>query len=441
MSGQSAVMKRINTLTRQWTKFTDDATARVLRWRLDSNAGRFIDAFLAFHGDEASDLTDLFIPVAIPSGEDAYWPEVYETLVAEIDEAKADLAELELPTDWQPPKIDKAELMAKPAAAVIEMLASYQKYYADLFDHVAIVLMPESIEDRDRWMETLDEAFTAHQWPASVRIIVMDWTPYTMLQNWSESKGKRVMTFSPVLDIQGLPLEILSQLKTTGPGAEFRSLFVQLSAAANGGAVQRVQNIAERAIRVALDNQWFALVAAVRMVVGSTMSTSGDAQMAAEMFKQARAAAHTISVTDISRVQMMLVSGLSEAGNKLAGGEYREARNMYNAASKVASEAKNPNMAFESHRMACFCAQQSGDFEDAWFHAKQALATAKNLDSHAKRHSTVPHFMTDLERLAKRPGEQARNFDFERECQQVLGVHYHKALDAVRKLARQLPPV
>ncbi len=100
MSGQNAVVRRIQTLTKHWNRFTEKTDAHFLRWRIDPLAGRMIDAFLAFHGDEASELTDLFFPISIPATQDDYWSEVYDFLKAEIEDSKADLESLEIPTDW-----------------------------------------------------------------------------------------------------------------------------------------------------------------------------------------------------------------------------------------------------------------------------------------------------------------------------------------------------
>ncbi len=438
MSEQNAVIRRIQKLTKHWNRFTEQSDAHFLRWRIDPQAGRMIDAFLAFHGDEASELSDLFFPISIPATQNGYWLEVFDFLKSEIEDSKGDLESLEIPIDWKPPAISAAERRAKPADAVVELLKSYQDYYQDYFDHVTLVLMPEEIESLQIWTDILDAPFKSGHWSPAVRMLVLDWTPDCRLSGWADKHGSQVVTQSPVLDINGLPLEILQQLKSTGPGAEFRSSFIQLNRLANGGAIQQVQNVAERAIQIAVENQWFALVAVVHLVVGSTMAKHGEIKQMIEAYRAANRAAYQISVTDPSRVKMMLASGMAEASGKIAGAEYREARNLYHEAAIIAERSKDPNMAFEAHRMACFCAQQSKEFDVAWEHARSALSSARNIDGHIRSKTTVPYLLNDLERMLKAPGSTVRNFDLQRECEQLLGKNYYRALEAAQKSLNQL---
>ncbi|MCA9134020.1 MAG: hypothetical protein KDA45_12725, partial [Planctomycetales bacterium] len=131
MSGKNAVVKRIDLLTKAWREFAEQPQPRIFRLRLTADARRLVDAFLAYHGEEVSDLNDLFLPIVVPcQSVESYWQDVREQLLEDIENARADLESLEIPTAWQPPSSAAGDSAAR---RLVDTLASFQAYYADLF--------------------------------------------------------------------------------------------------------------------------------------------------------------------------------------------------------------------------------------------------------------------------------------------------------------------
>ncbi len=430
MPGKNAVVKRIELLTNVWRDFTEDPLVRVLRLRLGSEAGRLLDAFLAYHGEEASDLDDLFLPIVVPAQDvDTYWNEVQQQIVRDIGEAKDDLDSLDIPTQWQPPAVTSG---GSSAQTLIDTLASFQAYYQDLFDHATVVLLPSEIASRELWIECMNALVASGPWPPSVRVLVPDWLPETLLQDWSVKHSSVVATVTPKLDMPGLPLELLAHLPSTGPGFEFRRLFVQLGAAASSGQITQIPGLAHRAMMLATDQGWFALAATVQLLVGGALAATGQSDKVLEAYRSARQLAAKID--DPTAPKVAVTSAMAEAGALLTDGQFREARQVYLEAARAADQGEDAMSSMDAHRMASYCAESSGDLDQAWDDAQAAVVVARNMEGETRRDSTLPALLHRMEEMARRPEMMARNLNVQRECEELLGNQWKGVIDHTKTL-------
>ena len=424
MSGQAAVQKRIGKLTKQWLEFCDMPDARVLRWVLATDSARLLDTFLAFHGEAESDVQDLFFPISIPvSDPDNYWSEVEEEILGQIEDSKQDLEELEIDTDWNAPDRDR---YTTSFAHLVDALSSYQAYYEDLFDHAVIVLLPSAIQTIEQWREAVEEIVEHKAIPESVRFIVPDWLPGAIFADLAIQRASLITTRRPVLDMPGLPLEILSHLPISGPGSEFRLLFTQLAAAATAGNMVALAAYAERALAIAVSNQWHGLVASVYLLVGSARAATADSNEVLETYRKAKRTAEQIQ--DPSRLKVLTVATLAEAGCQVENGHYREARQTYLEAARTADQNADALQSMDAHRLASYCAECNGDFEAAWHDAQEALRFAKDIPAESRQSSTLPALLHRMQVMSGTPNLRNQSWNFERECQDLLGGNWNSIL-------------
>ena len=433
MADNNAVVKRIDRLTRHWLSFAELPDARVLRLKLTSDAARLLDGFLAFHNEPASDLEDLFLPVVLSAAEpDEYGNAVRRQILDDIEQAKGDLESLELPTDWQPPA---AAADRTPAENLVAVLASFQAYYADLFEHVALVLLPKEIASPQAWIDCLQPLLQISPWPPSVRVVVADWLPVPILDDWSSRNQALVHSVTPRLDMPGLPLELLAHVPGTGPGFEFRRLFVQMGAAASTGQTAMLNRLAQRALKIATDQSWSGLAAAVHLLVGSA-SASSDPKQALQAFRQARQLA--AKVNDPSAPKIAITSAFAEAGTLVAGGDFRQAHGVYTEVARQADESGEVLSGLEARRMASYCSEQNGDFDAAWNEGMAAVQLGKKLDADARSNSTLPALLHRLKEMSGRPELLSRGQSLDQHCAELLGNEWTSVLSRTKTLLAKL---
>jgi hypothetical protein len=430
MQTKNAVVKRIDMLTKVWQQFTENSDARVLRLQLTSDAGRMIDAFLAYHLEQESDLQDLFLPIVVPCvNADSYWNNVRQEIIAQNNDAQSDLESLDIPADWQPPVMNS---QATAAESCIEVLTNFQHHYHEFFDHVSVVLLPKEVQSQNAWLHCLDQLMQTSSWAKEVRVLLVDWKPNQFLNDWAANNAARVQSVSPKLDMPGLPLELLAHLPGSGAGFDFRRLFVQLTSAAGCGNFALVPALAQQALAIATRQNWHALAATVQLILGGAMAAMGQDDKVLQAYRDARQLASKIQ--DPTGPKMAVTSAMAEAGALLSGGKFREARQVYLEAAREADRGVESLSSMDARRMASYCAECNGDVDQAWQDAQSAVQAARKLEPNARQNSTLPALLHRMQELARRPEMAVRNINIERECAELLGNQWTGILHQTRTL-------
>ncbi len=425
------VMQRVNRLTRSWQAFIAQPDARILRWCLKTDSARMLDSFLAWHTEEDSELKDLFIVFPVPfENPEQYAHALVQHLADEFEVADEDLKSMELPTGWQPARSSDAH---ETIQDFIAAATSLQMHYADFVEHVALVLMPASIEDREQWIAWLHELARVSYWPASVRVLIADWIPALPLKAWASDYDKLVVSHHPVLDMQGLPQEILAHLPGVGPGFDFRRLFVQLGTAASRGRLNQVKIFAAQALIIANAHGWYSLAAAVEMVVAGAFSSAGKDDSAIQSYRQAREVAMLANSKDPSRLKTVITTNFALSGSLVGQGKYDEARKYYYEAAKLADEADDSFAAFESRRMASYCSEQLGDHKSALKDGQEAMRLLESVPPDDRLQSTAPHLALRLTEMSGRPELAKQAKSIEQLCNNTLAGDWRSVARASMK--------
>jgi len=395
------VMQRVARLTRNWKVFTDQPEARILRWCLKTDSSRMLDTFLAWHGEEDSELKDLFIVLPIPfeSPED-FAHSLVQHLADEFEIADEDMKSMDLPWGWRPAGSDDGHETIQDFIAVA---ASLQMHYAEFVENVALVLMPPSIDDHKLWQTWLHELARVSYWPSNIRVLLADWLPAVPLQAWAKEHVKVVVSHRPVLDMEGLPLEILAHLPGSGPGFDFRNLFIQMGNSASHGRTQQVATMAEKALAIAKGQGWPCLAACVEVLLAGAFMAAGQSERSIQSYRAALELAKQAPVTDPSRLTTYLSTNLALSGSLVGQGKFSEARDLYREAAKLADQADDKFAAFESRRMNSYCSEQLNDYKQAFQEGQEALLALERMPQEARLQSTGPHLLQRMMELSNRP--------------------------------------
>ncbi len=425
------VMQRVGRLTRNWKAFTALPEARILRWCLKTDSSRMLDSFLAWHGEEDSELADLFVVLPVPFEQPSdYAPRLVQHIADEFEIANEDIRSMDLPSGWRPARSSDASGGRETVQDLIAVAASLQMHYAEFVENVALVILPPTIDDQKLWQDWLHELARVSYWPTNVRVLLADWLPALTLQNWATDHDTVVVSQRPALDMEGLPIEILAHLPGSGPAFEFRRLFVQMGSYASRGRLDQVKILSTMALAIGSAQGWYSLSAAVEMLVAGALMSKGKHEPAIQSYRQARELSMKALATDPSRPKTVITTNLALSGSLVGQGKYEEARKYYYEAAKIADEVNEPFAAFESRRMASYCSEQMGDLPTALQDGRNAMALLDQMPSEQRMQSTAPHLALRLTEMAGRPELAQQAKSIEQLCNQSLAGDWRAVANA-----------
>lgn len=423
MERKNAVEQRLDLLHDQWTEFAQLPGARLLRWVVEPEEVRMVEAFLHREGDDRiGECPDLFLRMEEPFEDPTRYGYALREALVRLEEALRAGAEEEGLPVWNCPEAREGETGAEAFLAACDSL---QRHYESLCVHLAVVLMPARGEDASAWREWLRIAVEK---PASVhvRLIVLEDAGTQVLEPLAEAFPERVVTIPARLDM-GRALEELSRqaghLDT--PGGQFRELFVRLGNAATQGNVGRVEVLGAQAATVATQAGMPSLAVAAYFAMGGALLKAGRLREALERYCQAEAAAkESEALGEPQGARLRLTSLMAQGAVRVNAQELSEAAVLYRQAAPLAHALEDSHMELECWRMASWCCEATQELEPAWAHSQRAWEVGQRLDASTRAASTLPYVGEALVRLSHaRQGEHAARAK-ESEVAEVLGQHW-----------------
>jgi tetratricopeptide (TPR) repeat protein len=416
---KNAVERRLDVLHDQWMEFAQLPEARLLRWVVEPDEVRMVEAFLEKEGDERmGECPDLFLRLDEPFDDPArYGYALREALVRMEEESRTGMGE-EWPV-WSCPPVKEGETDVEAFLAACDSL---RDHYESLCEHLVAVLLPARGEDASAWLKWLGSAVEKAR-SFHVRLVVLDDARTLVLEPLAELRPDRVVTIPAKLEM-GRALEELSQeagnLDT--PGGQFRELFVRLGNAAAKGDVERARTLGAQAVAVAASQELYALVVAAHFAVGGALLGAGRPGEALEQYQQAEAAAgESAKKGEPQGAQLRLSSRMAQGAARVTAQEYPQAAALYEETAPLARELKDARMELECWRMASWCCEVAKEVERAWEHGQRAWEVGRAMDEGTRKTSTLPYVGEALVRLSQeRQGAQAARA-MESEVESILG--------------------
>lgn len=429
MERKNAVERRLDLLHDQWTEFAQLPEARLLRWVVEPDEVRMVEAFLRKEGDDRiGECPDLFLRLVEPFDKPArYGYALREAIIRLEEESRAGLEE-EGHAGWRCPAMKEGE---GDVEAFLAACDSLQRHYASLCELLTVVLMPARGTDSSAWQKWLGTAVEKAT-SAQVRLVVLDDARTPLLEPLAEALPERVVTMLAKLEM-ARALEELSQeagfLDT--PGGQFRELFVRMGNAARKGELRKVERLGAQAVAVATGHGLHSLAVAAHFMVGNALLEAGRPRDALEHYRQAEAAStESEAKGDPHGAQLRLKSRMAQGTAWVMAQEYPPASTLYEETAPLARELEDVRMELECWRMASWCREEARELERAWEHARRAWDVGRAMDAATRDTSTLPYVGEALVRLSHaRQGEHAAQA-VESEVASVLGTDWHPEVPA-----------
>ncbi|WNG30410.1 hypothetical protein F0U62_45175 [Cystobacter fuscus] len=420
MVKKNAVERRLDVLREQWTEFAQLPEARLLRWVVEPEEVRMVEAFLKKEGDERlGECPDLFLRMEEPFDEPArYGLALREALVRLETESHPGL-EAEGLSPWPGPP---EKVGATDAESFLAACESLRCHHASLCEHLAVVLIPAGGTDAGAWLQWLRRTVEKADFP-QVRLVVLEDARGLGLEPLAELFPERVVTIPARLDMARAMEELSREAgHLDTPGGKFRELFVRMGNAATKGNVGTVETLGAQAVSVAADNELHSLEVTARFVMGAALLGAQRPQEALEHYRQAEAAAERSEAKGEPEGRLLrLKARLAQGAAWVTAEEHAPAAALYEQTAPLARALKDARMELECWRMASWCCEVRKEWERAWAHGQRAWEVGQTLDAQTRETSTLPYVAEALVRLSQeRRGHQAAR-EMEREVESVLG--------------------
>lgn len=417
---KNAVERRLDVLQDQWTEFAQLPGARLLRWVVEPDEVRMVEAFLKKEGDERlGECPDLFLRLEEPFDPPArYGHALREALVRLEAESHPELEQEGL-SPWPCPPLKAGETDTE---AFLAACASLRDHYERLCEHLAVVLLPTGESDAGAWLEWLRGVVEKADVP-HVRLVVLDDARALALEPLAELFPERVVTIPARLDMPRAMEELSREAgHLDTPGGKFRELFVRMGNAATKGDVGAVEKLGAQAVAVAAGGGLHSLEVTARFVMGAALLGAQRPREALEQYQQAEVAAERSEAKgEPEGAPLRLKTRLAQGAAWVTAQEYARAAAVYEGSAPQAHALQDARMELECWRMASWCREVMKEVEPAWAHGQRAWEVGQTLDAGARETSTLPYVAEALVRLSHtRRGPHAAR-EMEREVESVLG--------------------
>lgn len=416
MQARKAVEKRLDRLHDQWVEFTQRPRARLLRWVVEPDEVRMVEAWLQKESDERTgECPDLLLRFDTPFEQpERYGRALHETLKALVAQTEGDVVQPEALTQGQP-----------GTGAFFSACQALRRHHESVCEVLAVVLVPERVADAKAWRQWLSKALELLG-PPGVRMVVLDDARARLLEPLAQAEPERVRTAVAALD---MPAALEEVARSPGnlhqPGGRYRELLVLLGNAARRGELKQVERWGEEAVKVAAGQGWSALVVAAHWAMGGALLAAGQARDALEHYRQAEAtAAESATRGEPQGAELRLKSRMAAGAALVTLQDWAPAAVLYEETAPLARQQTDARLELECWRMASFCRESTREMDKAWEAGQQAWDVGKALEPEARATSTLPYVAEACVRLAQaRQGAQAARA-MEQEAESLLGTHW-----------------
>ena len=417
---RNPIERRLDELGARWSAFTANPRARLLRWVAGREDARMVGAFVEVQNEEIGEMPDLFIHLDDAFGGD-YGARLVESLRAQYDETREGLEAEGIAAAWAPPEPPGAHPFAAAAASLYAC-------HADLMDHLALVVAPETVADAEGWRAWL-LALLPHL-PEGVRVLVVDLAERPLLDGLVD---ERVVSERLALDMDGAMSELARGSGGNDPGDRFRRAFVSVAQASGRGDMKTAARDGRSALAIAERMGWSDMQVAVHAALGAGYLAAGRLDDALASYRRGRVVSEgALARREPGADRLLVQARLSEAGALVGDGRHAEAAPLYAGTAPVAEQAEDALMTMESWRMAAYCHEQTGAADEAWRCAEAALKVGEAMKEDERASSTLPYVGAALLRLAEGRGVARARVDARMTA--LLGPDWEPA-DAAQEVA------
>lgn len=428
MSKRNAIEQRLALLREHWSIFVENEEARLLRWKVLPDEVSMVQTFIEVESQEGGELPDLFLSFTTPfQRPEEYGGALLSALAAQYEESRESIEAAGMDATWQCPPM----VAGQPAhAAFAEACESFQMHYRDLAATFAVVLQPEQVSDIMHWQRWL-LALLQSDLPPQVRIIVLDSAEQPQLEELCRAAPTLTMTIPAALDMPGAMDDLITSAGGDGPDVHFRRHLAALGNAAGKQDLETARHSAQQALAIAKGQGWNDMEVVVRMTLAGAILQLSQFDEALNEYDQATVAVERCREANHPAAPKLAVQcRFGKAAALLSKGDFPGAAVLYEETVPLAEQTSEPMFTLESWRMAAYCHEVKGVFQEAWRCGEQALAVGETMDEESRPRSTLPYVGQGLLRTVKKyspdGGAEQR---VRMRLEQMLGPDWEKAVD------------
>ena len=415
--------QRLMLLSDLYAEFAAEPNARILRWVLESDEVRMVDAFVAMEQDDrAGQLAEIFLTLEAPfERTESHGLSLRDELLSGYATSASAIVQSGVEANWRAPEVDPRE---DDVACLIRTCQSFLDHYA-FPGRIVLLLRPVQVRDArayDAWLQRF--ALAA---PERVRAMLFDLSDQRMHQALADRDPECIVSCEPQLNMP----QALEELSVAGgnfdtPGGQFRMYFVKLGSALRANDLDEAIRIGELALAIATSQNWHYLQVPVHMVLAGALSGAGRHDDAFLRYRAAEQAALDGETNGgaaereiCPRLRMQARLGLG--AGLIHARSWKAAAELYEATAPLAEALADLRSVLDCHRLASFCLEQDKQLDEAFRIGLLGLAVARSMDVETRETSSFAYLGEALLRLTRSGSRRASAQSVGQEIERIAG--------------------
>ena len=317
---------------------------------------------------------------------------------------------------WRPVK---SILSANSSTYAIQNWENFARSLSDLTGKLTVLIAPEQIEDYkgfNNWLATAIES------PISdiLRLMIIDFKGGPMFKSLYNLPTVQVIDAN--LDMRHAMKEVAIAAGGANPGTQFQCHFIDLSKAASKKDMKKVEQFANKALEIAVAQQWFHLQIAVHTTVGTAYLNNKENDQAIHAFQSAENIARKAMERKEDNANKLLANTLFSIGAAYIGKkQFNKSTECYQQIPEFLEEKEDAYLLMEAWRMTAYSYRQRRNNTDAINCYTKAYNIGKRLDPKQRPNSTLPFIGKQLIRLYDKKFDAQKSESIERQMVELLG--------------------
>lgn len=393
---ENAITQRFELLSDQWEAFCEQK-ALILCWLLKPDEFSLVDSFIDLENTEAAYTEDAWIPL-YSSFESEYTHGF--SLVKELEGVLAEAELLDTESPWNGPQAldneDNYHYFSR-------YLHSLSQYFDEGFDHIAVVLKPNTISNirnYHKWLLELQKV----PFSSNVKIVLLDNALAPIYAPLSDSSDPALFhSLYAHLEMPKAYAELSAAPTNPSPGDLYKENFVAMQNAMSENRSDLLEQHAQQALTITQQESWPHLEIPIHMVRGAFYLSAKNYEFSLECYQSATQSADTAysnSATDSQKMKVYALLGQSSVYIQIK--DYYRAGILYAEAAELAKNENDLLTAMDCNRMACFCYTKESEWPQAKEHGGACLELAEQLGSETAKNSSFPYVKNDLLKASKK---------------------------------------
>jgi tetratricopeptide (TPR) repeat protein len=365
-SQQNPISIRVDLMRKKWVEKVKDSKINFIRWIVQPDELRMVDAFCLLEGSVHGQLADLFVRAANHLTDINTFDRVLiEEWISgwESPEGKKQIAESGVKVKWDV-NIWKRKLATEGPCSFLEFMSDFAESMEGFNDFLVVYVVPITYVTEEAWVQWVTDKIQKGV-PPRIRLMISD-----IAENQLFEKFRKINNTAHILadlNMHKAAREIATSGDPQSPGVQFNTCLFNLNDALAKKNLADVNYWGNKAIETAKKNKIFNLEVAGGIAYGASLYQLEKFPLAIEKYRVARETAKAgLEAGDNGCGPVFIQSYAFEAAVHLRKKDYKQALAVYQEMGTLAMGQKNYVMAADGWYMASYAAQKLGKKEDAF---------------------------------------------------------------------------